>query len=382
MANQLTAAFVKTVKRPGIYGDMHGLRLRVSASGSKSFVWRGVVHGKRIDMGLGSTTYVTLVEARDKAFEYRRLARTGGDPRAERRKAAIPLFADAVNDVVRMYREGWKDGGKSEKQWRSSLDTYAMPRLGNKRVSEITTDDVMSVLLPIWSEKRPTAKRIRGRISNVMLWSIAKGYRSDDPAGPALTAILPKGNGHKENHHKALPHSEVAGAVAKIRASDAFVMVRLSLEFLILSAARSGEVRGATWSEFDLDAATWIIPSTRMKSGVEHRVPLSRRAVEILIEAQDLSNGNELVFPTLRGKQINVNTFIQVLVDLGIDCTAHGFRSSFRNWAAECSDMPREVCEAALEHSNTDKVEAAYLRSNLFQKRRHLMELWAEKATV
>ena len=256
MARNLTAAFVRTINKPGKYGDQHGLMLRVLSTGSKQWIWRGTVRGKRMDLGLGGYPYTSLAEARQAAFEHRKLARAGGDPRALRRRA--PTFAEAVEKVIAIHRAAWRPGSKSEAQWRASLRDYAMPRLGRMRIDEITTSDVMAVLLPIWTTKAETARRVRQRIGAVMKWAVAKGFRPDNPAGGAIGAALPKHSGPRR-HFRALPHCEVGGALVTVRASGAWVMSKLACEFLVLTAARSGEVRGARWAELDLESATWTV---------------------------------------------------------------------------------------------------------------------------
>ena len=378
---RLTAAFVRSVVRPGVYGDEHGLRLRVYESRerksvSKQWIWRGTVNGVRRDAGLGGSPYVTLAEARQAAFEYRKIARAGGDPLALRRKSDVPTFAEAVETVVGIHREGWKDAGKSEKQWRASLRDYAMPRLGRKRVDQIATADVMAVLIPHWHTKTETMRRVRQRIGAVMKWAVAQGYRGDNPAGDAISAALPKTSTIRR-HQRALPFAEVGVALDKVKTSNAYKGTILALEYLVLTACRSGEVRFATWGEIDLELATWTVPAHRMKAKRDHRVPLSARALEILCEASALSDGSGLIFPSPRGRAISDNTVSKLLRSLLIDAVPHGFRSSFRDWAAECSEAPREVCELALAHVNSDRVEAAYRRSDLFERRRVLMEEWA-----
>ena len=378
---KLTAAFVRTVNRPGVYGDEHGLRLRVYESRkrksiSKHWIWRGTVNGTRRDAGLGSFPYVTLAEARQAAFEYRKIARAGGDPLALKRHQDVPTFAEAVETVIAIHREGWKNAGKSERQWRASLRDYAMKRLGRKRVDLITTADVMAVLIPFWHTKNETMRRVRQRIGAVMKWAVAQGYRGDNPAGDAISAALPK-TGTMRQQQRALPFVEVGAALDKVKASRAYRGTVLALEFLVLTACRSGEVRQATWDEVDLEAETWTVPASRMKAKRDHRVPLSRRALEILREAHGLSNEAGLVFPSAHGRTISDNTVSKLLRDLGIEAVPHGFRSSFRDWAAECSEAPREVCELALAHVNSDRVEAAYRRTDLFERRRVLMEEWS-----
>ncbi len=381
MKTRLTAAFVKTVKRPGAYCDQHGLRLCVRQSSKKKLIskqwsWRGTIGGKRRDVGLGGFPYITLAEARATAFEYRKLARGGGDPRTLRARSDIPTFAEAVEKVIALHAQTWKNGGKSETQWRGSLRDYAMPQLGGKRVSEISSGDVLAVLVPHWQPKRETMRRLRGRISAIMQWAIAQNYRADNPAGDAVTAALPRNN-HIVTHQRSLPYAAVGAAIGKVRASQASLSAKLVIEFLILTAARSGEARGATWDEIDTDTATWIVPAERMKSKRAHRVPLPSRALEILAEARELSDGSGLIFPSARSGALAAATLAKLLHDLGIGGTVHGFRSSFRDWAAECSDAPREVCEMSLAHVEGSAVERAYRRTDLFERRRKLMEAWA-----
>ena len=216
MARKLTAAFVRTIDRPGKYGDEHGLILRVLPSGSKQWIWRGTVRGRRQDMGLGGFPYVTLAEARQAAFDNRKLARAGGDPLAVKRRPDVPTFEKAAATVIEIHKPSWKDGGKTAAQWRASLRDYALPRLGRRPVSEITTADVMAVVLPIWSTKHETARRVRQRIGAVMKWSVAEGHRTDNPAGEAIGAALPK-NGVVRAHQRALPHGEVGAAAGMVQ---------------------------------------------------------------------------------------------------------------------------------------------------------------------
>ena len=289
----------------------------------------------------------------------------------------MPTFAEAFETVIGIHREGWKDAGKSEKQWRASLRDYAMPRLGRRRVDQITTADVMAVLIPHWHTKNETMRRVRQRIGAVMKWAVAQGYRGDNPAGDAISAALPK-NGSVRRHQRALPFTEVGAALAKVKMSGAHGLTALAFEFLVLTACRSGEVRLATWDEVDFESATWTVPANRMKAKRDHRVPLSARALQILEEARAFEDGSGLVFPSPRARAISDNTVSKLLRELGIEAVPHGFRSSFRDWAAECSDAPREVCELALAHVNSDRVEAAYRRTDLFDRRRVLMEKWSE----
>ena len=246
-------------------------------------------------------------------------------------------------------------------------------------VAEIAPGHVMAVLQPIWNEKRETARRVKQRISAICRWAVAQGHRTDDPAGIVIDAALPR-NGVKRRHMPALRYDEVADCIAKVKASTRVSRSsKLALEFLVLTAARSGEVRKATWDEIDLDGATWTVPAERMKANREHRVPLSGRALEVLNEAVELSDGSGLVFPGARaGRPISENTHAKLLRELGFDAVTHGFRSSFRDYAAEQTHTPHAVMEAALAHTIKNKAEAAYARSDLFEKRRELMESWAQ----
>ena len=340
MQRGLTAKFISEVSRAGKYHDARGcgLFLAVGPKGrSKSFVQRIVIRGVRRDIGLGSVRWLTLGEAREAALENWKVARRGGDPVGSRR--SVPTFEEAAELVIAAQRAGWRDH-RSEAQWRASLRDYVYPRFGDRRVDQITTADVLAVLQPHWHDKHVTMKRVHQRISAIMKFSIAKGYRSTDPAGPELTAALPK-NGTRKVHLKALPHSKVGAALASVRAADARPAVKLALEFAVLTAARSGEVRRAAWNEIDLDAATWTVPAVKIKGGIEHRVPLSARALAILAEARGLGDGAGLVFPSTRDGEIPVQAFTGLLRELGIDAVPHGFRSSFRDWCGE-TGKPRE----------------------------------------
>ena len=376
VAGRLNARVAATVTKPGRHGDGNGLYLLVKPSGAKSWVLRTVVRGRRCDIGLGGYPLVSLAEARAAAFDNRKLARTGGDPLALKRRPDIPVFEDAARTVIEIHKPTWRDGGKSAGQWESSLRQYAFPRLGAKRMDTITTADVMAVLLPIWTAKAETARRVRQRISAVMKWSVAQGYRDDNPAGDAIGAALPKANGARR-HFRAVHHSEVGDVIRAVRESQASLASRLAFEFLVLTAARSGEVRGAAWSEIDTDAATWTIPGERMKGGREHRVPLSGRALAVLDEARALDDGSGLVFPAPAGrKPMSDSTLSKLLRELGIDAVPHGFRSTFRDWCSEAAQAPREVAEACLAHV-VRGVEGAYARSDLLDRRRKLMDRWA-----
>ena len=375
----LSAAFVRTVPKPGRYCDGHGLYLLVTDTGARCWVQRLTIRGRRRELGLGGFPLVSLAEAREQAFANRKQARSGGDPLAEKRKdQGVPTFEEAAARVIEIHRPSWKNGGKSEAQWESSLRQYVFPRLGRRSVSDVTTADVMSVLTPIWHEKPETARRVRQRIGAVMKWAVAQGLRQDNPAGDAIGAALPR-HADIKRHQRALPHGQVAGAIEAVRASEASMTAKLAFEFLVLTACRSGEVRLAQWDEIDLEARQWTIPGERMKAKRPHRVPLSGRALEVLSVARTLAqDGTGLVFSGMRyGKPLSDATLSKLLRELGIPAVPHGFRSSFRDWAAEKTNHSREVMEAALAHVVDNQTEAAYARSDLFDHRRKLMDDWA-----
>ena len=378
----LSAAFCRNVAEAGRYCDGNGLYLEVDPTGARRWVQRLVIRGKSRTLGLGSFSLVTLAEARETALVNRKQARSGGDPLATRRRTrAMPTFEEAAAAVLEQKRDSWRNE-KHAKDWPTSLRRYVFPQLGEKPVSEITSADLLQVLAPIWHAKPETARRVRQRIGAIMKWAVAMEHRADNPAGEALGEAL----GRQQDvvrHMPALPHVEVAAAVETVRASGAWVGTKLAFEYLVLTVARSAEVRLATWGELDLDAAVWTVPGSRMKAKRPHRVPLCDRAVAIVHEAEALrrnpaSPGNALVFPSQRGKPLSNMTLSKLVKEQGIAAVPHGFRSSFRDWASERTNHPREVVEAALAHIVGNKVEAAYARSDLFERRRLLMVEWAE----
>ena len=374
----LTANFVRTAG-PGRYCDGQGLYLFVQPSGTRSWVQRLVVRGRRQELGLGSALLVPLAEAREKALANRKLAREGGDPLAEKRRAErTPTFAEAARRVLEQKRAGWQSA-RHPRSWLASLKRYAFPRIGNRLISEVTSADVLEILTPIWYVKAQTARRVRQRIRAVLEWAVAMDLRSDNPCdriGPVL------GQQHAMvEHRRALPHQDVAATVASVRASVADPIVKLAFELLVLTAARWGEVRGAEWSEIDIAGRVWTIPAARMKAKRAHRIPLSRRAMEILDAARTLGKGTSpLAFSAANGAPLPEKALRRLLQDHKITAVPHGFRSTFRDWAAEETNHPREVVEAALAHVVHNQVEAAYARSDLFERRRRLMDDWS--ATV
>ncbi|WP_236952760.1 tyrosine-type recombinase/integrase [Methylobacterium phyllosphaerae] len=370
---------VRALKAPGRYADGHGLYLIVDPSGAKRWLLRIVVQGRRRDIGLGGAGLVSLAEAREKALTYRKTARDGGDPMAERKKAraTIPTFAEAAELVHAEHEATWRNS-KHAAQWITTLHTYANPHFGTKRIDQIETPDVLRALSPIWLTKGETARRVRQRIGTVLDWAKAAGHRSGDNPVGGVAKGLPK-QSERAEHHAALPYADVPAFVARLRGiSGQGEIGRLAFEFLILTAARTGEVLGARWAEIDEARALWIVPAARMKAGREHRVPLSGRACDVLARARALGSGTALVFPGRRSDQPLSNmVFLMALRRMGSSITAHGFRSSFRDWAAEATSLPREVAEMALAHTVENRVEAAYRRGDLLEKRRDLMEEWA-----
>ena len=350
--------------------------LFVQPSGTRSWIQRLLIRGRRRELGLGSVALVPLAEAREKALANRRLARQGGDPLAEKRRAeGIPTFAEAASRVLEQKRDGWRNP-KQSREWLSSLTRFAFPRIGKVPVSEVTSADLLEILTPLWHRKVATAKHVRQRLRAILEWAVAMEYRIDNPCDRIGPVLGPQKD--VTEHMEAVPHREAAEVIRKVRGSTALPAARLALEFLVLTAARWGEVRWAEWAEIDRDAGVWTIPARRMKSNRKHRVPLCGRALEILEAAQALEEGaGPLVFTHGGGKPMHDSTVRRLLRQLGIEAVPHGFRSTFRDWAAEETDHPREVIEAALAHVVRNRVEAAYARSDLFERRRTLMDDWA-----
>ena len=390
--SNLTAAKVRNAGS-GRYSDGNGLILVVWPSGSRNWIQRITVDGKRKDIGLGGYPAVKLAEAREAARRNKEAVRSGRGPESGQHRAE-PTFEAAAVRVHGERAPGWRNP-KHAAQWIATLREYAFPRFGAHRISTITTTDVLAALMPIWHEKPETARRVRQRISTVMLWAVAHGHRPDNPAGEVLGAVLPRKNGGgPRRHFKAVPYGDVGAALATIRETGALPATRLAIEFLVLTAARSGEVRLATWAEIDMDAATWTVPAQRMKAEREHRVPLSPAALAVLHQAAAGIEGTgatrrrnradtaaALVFPAPRGGPLSDSTLSKLLRENDVAGVPHGFRSSFRDWAAECTYTPHRVMEAALAHTIANKAEAAYARSDLFEKRRELMDAWAAYLT-
>ena len=365
---KLTREFVRTVTSVGKYGDENGLILRVTRSGSKQWIQRLTIHGKRHDLGLGGYPLVSLSEARQLAFVNRKLARAGGDPLAANH-SNVPTLEEAATAVFEILHPTWRNA-KHSKEWMASLQRYVFPSLGTKRVDTITTGDVLSVLLPIWKEKRQSARRTRERLGSVMRWAVARGYRADNPAGDVIKSLLPRTD-RIQRHHKSLPHQEVEAAIEAVRKSKTAASVKLAFEFQVLTASRPGEARLARWDEFDLKTQEWTIATERTRANHEHRAPLSTRAIQILMEAGEIADESGIVFPSSRGRALTDQVLSKLLRELGIRAVPNGFRSSFREWAVECTTAPSAVVEAALARNSS-------VDSDLFKRHRKLMDAWAE----
>ncbi|MDE1906465.1 MAG: tyrosine-type recombinase/integrase [Rhodospirillales bacterium] len=373
---KLSATSVKAAKEPGRYGDGDGLYLVISPRGGKSWVCRVQKDGKRRDVGLGSAKKVSLALARERATKVRTQVEVGLDPVAERRKeAGIPTFKEAVALVFAEHKASWRNQ-KHRAQWLSTLETYAFPTLGDLSVAVIDGHHVRDAVISIWLEKPETARRVRQRINTVIDWAIGKGYRTTPLPIATMNKWMPKVKA-KRAHHAALPYAEVPAFVAKLKERD--TLGRLALEALILTATRSGEIRGATWGEVDLKSALWTIPAERMKAGKEHVIPLSSAAMDVFRRALSYREArSELVFPGQRGgKPLSDMTLTKICRDMEVPAVPHGFRSSFRDWVAEETDFDGDIAEMALAHAIGNKVEAAYRRGNLLEKRKALMEAWA-----
>ena len=401
-SSKLTHLQAVRLKAPGLYGDGAGLCLNVTDSGSKSWVFRFTFEGREHRMGLGSFPDVSIVEAREAAANMRKAVRSGSNPieaKRERIAANRAARAKAVNfewcaeQYINAHKSGWKNA-KHADQWSNTLATYAAPVIGKLDVAQIDTAHVMKILEPIWAAKAETASRLRGRIESVLDWATVKNLRTGE--NPArwkghLDHLLPeKSKLAKVKHHPALPWKDMSTFMPKLQAQAG--TAAKALQFSILTAARSGEVRGMTWDEVDFESRMWVVPAGRMKAGVEHRVPLSGAAIEILNTVRETSEAltTRLVFPgtTYTKPTDKSQPQLKPLSDMSLtavlrrmelaNVTVHGFRSSFRDWAAECTAYPREMAEMALAHTVGDKVEAAYRRGDTLEKRRQMMADWAQ----
>lgn len=375
--DQLSARKVASLRAPGNYTDGLGLMLRIDDRGARKWVLRTMVGGRRRDIGLGSAAEVTLAEARERARNIRREIRGGADPiAAKRKKVETPDFDKLARDIHATLKTDWKNG-KHRDQWLRTLEIYAFPKIGKMKVDSIDGPSIEGVLSPIWSEKPETARRVRQRIARVLDVAIARNHRpGPNPAEAAMAGVSSKRP--KKSHFAAMPYSAVPKFFERLSKSGMSPSGRLAFQFLILTAARTGEALGARWDEIDEKHKLWIIPASRMKMGEAHRVPLSGAALEVLREAKEFADGAPLIFPDpKRGQQLSNMVFAAALKRMNVPYTAHGFRSSFRDWAEEQTSYTHAAKESALAHKVKDKVEAAYRRTDLLEQRRAMMTDWA-----
>ena len=374
---KFTTATAKSLAKPGMYRADPTLYLAIAPGGSKSWIQRITIDGKRRDLGLGPFPVISIAKARERAFANRVAIADGRDPLAEKRKARVPTFQEAAKRTYEANRPRWRSE-KVAKKWWQAMEKHAFPILGDMRVDRIGREDVLRVLTPLWTSRPEQARKVRQSIRSTLRWAEALGLVETNMAGEAINGALPAQPAVKE-HLRALAHREVAAALETVEASASSLSARLAFRFTVLTAARSGEVRGATWNEVDLEAREWRIPANRMKAGAEHRVPLSDAALAVLEQARQLRDRAGLLFPSpsRAGRPLSDMTLTKVLRSTGLAkrTTIHGFRSSFRDWCAD-TGKPREIAEAALAHT-VGGVEGAYFRSDLFERRCRLMADWA-----
>lgn len=373
---KLNTKKLRELTEPGRYADGGGLYLHIREGGSRQWVLRTTVHGKRKDIGIGSVSIVTLAEARDAAHAMRKAARQGIDPLHERQKnKAIPTYREAAQHVWEVNRKTWRNS-KHADQWINTQETYACPIIGNLRVDHVTSSHVLDVLMPIWLTKEETARRLKQRMRMVFDWTKAAGHRSGDNPMDGIGKALPK-QANDVKHHDALPWQEVPEFVHALRDREGGAVSAKALQFAILTVVRSGEVRLAVWDEIDWESKTWTVPAARMKMKREHRVPLPSEAIAVLESCREY--GSAFIFPGDKpNRPLSNMAFAKLIERMGRSgFTPHGFRSSFRDWCSENDAAPREIAEMALAHKVGDKTELAYARSDLLERRRALMTKWA-----
>ena len=378
--NELTALKVRKLDIPGRYADGNNLYLEIDKSGARRWTLRVTVLGRRRDMGLGGVSTVSLEEARELAYQYKKIARSGGDPILERQKnkGLQTTLIHCAKKVHQINLPTWKNQ-KFAKQWFSSLEHHVFPTIGKLPISQVTSADILRVLTPIWNTKGDTAKKIKQRLRMIIKWARAQGYfQGDDPVELAEQA-LPK-QLKSDDHHKSLEFEKLPEMISNLRKSKISLPTKLALEFTILSACRTNEVLNAKWEEIDLTKLVWSIPSERMKGGKVHQVPLTDRMTVILNDCKKLKTNNDLLFPSeINGEALSNNTMRLALKKrLKVDATVHGMRSSFKDWASETTNFANEVSEMALAHTISNKTELAYRRRTLIEKRRQLMQKWSD----
>lgn len=373
---KLTVTRLKSLTQPGRYSDGDGLFLEVKPAGGRNWILRVKCGGRRRDIGLGPLKSVDLGDAREAAHQIRRQIAQGLDPVTERKRErqVIPRFRDAAKTVHGEHKAAWKNG-KHQSQWLSTLETYAFPKLGDQLVSDIGAPEIRDVLATIWLSKPETARRVRQRIGTVLDWACVKGFRTGEAPLRSLSKGLPR-QPKKDGHFAAMGYADVPKFLVRLRERES--IGRLALEAVILTAARSGEIRLARWPEIDMDACLWSIPAHRMKMNRAHVVPLSPEAIQVFERAEKFrAPGADIVFPGQKLKKpLSDMTLLKILRDMDLAVTVHGFRSAFRDWVAEQTNYSGDVAEAALAHVVSNKVEAAYRRTDFLAKRRELMREW------
>ena len=380
MSKLTNTAIKKALQSPGRHSDGNGLHLVTTRPGTASWVARLQKNGRRRDFGLGSFADVSASTARERITALRAQLAAGLDPIAERQKASgTPTFKEAAIFIHSERQQRWRNG-KHQQQWLNTLQTYAFPRLGAMKLQAITLADITAVLSPIWLEKPETARRVAQRLGIVLDWAFLNGHRETEAPMRSILRLMPQ-QPRRDGHHAAMPIDELPTFFARL--NEAENVTRLALKLVILTAARSGELRGATWDEIDLDKRLWIIPAHRMKASREHVVPLSPSAVAVFQRAQEIRTGEtELVFPGLkRGRPLSDMALTKLLRDWKLPYTIHGFRSTFRDWVSEETDFADEVAERALAHQVPGKTQRAYSRTDLLEKRKMLMSDWAAFCT-
>ena len=380
---RLTVAMIRSLSHPGRYGDGGTLFLVVAPGGSKNWVQRVTIGGRRRDLGLGGWPVVSLAKARQRAFANRVAIADGLDPLAHKRRQSTPTFREASERALEANRPRWRNA-KTADNWIATMDRYVHPVFGDLCVDRIGREDVLRVLTPIWTAKPEIGRKVRQRIRATLAWAQAHGHIEHNLAGDAIDGALPSLPAVK-THFRALPYREVGAALETIDASRASVSAKACLRFVVLTACRSGEARLATWDEIDLEAREWRIPESRMKTAVAHRVPLTDAALDVLESVRPLRTPADLLFPSPSrpSKTLSDMTLTKILRHTGLAdrATVHGFRSAFRTWASERTSAPHAVCEMALAHRVGSDVERSYARSDLFDKRRGLMDQWAAYVT-
>lgn len=378
MLGKLNVSKLKKLSKPGRYGDGGGLYFNIAKGGSQSWVQIITIDGVRRYMGLGAYPVVSLNEARESSFEIRRKVAKGESPIDEKVRAKIPTFRVAAQKTLDAISSNWKSKESGRKRWMGRMEHDVFPIIGDMPVNRVRRDDVLRVLKPIWTTKSETARKVKQYMNSVFVWCLDHNYIKENPVGDFQVA-LPRNAGEKKNY-KSLPYQEVPGAIELIRASKASIAAKLCLEFVILTACRSGEARSACWDEVNLETRTWEIPASRTKTSKEHRQPLSEQAVDILEQAKEIADGSDLIFPSplKRGEALSTVPLMNILKTSGLrdKCVVHGFRTSFRTWASENTSADHAVMELCLGHSVGSAVERAYARSDLFEKRARLMEQW------